>query len=407
MKIIHVPRRFVTHSWGGTETVVLQTCRALKELGHEAEIWCPSCLSEPGVEILEGVTVRRFSYFYPFWGLTAEGKQAFDYKGGNLFSWSLLWALLQERGVTHFHLHTGKRLGGLVRTVARLRGLPYVVSLHGGLKDIPQSEEDSFVKPGEKAWEWGKALGFLFGSRKVVSGADAVLCLSREEESQVQPDRNGKPRAHLIPNGVDVGRFEVGDRTRFRRKFQIPDKTFVILVVGRIDPQKNQMLALKLSQEYPQVHLLLIGHVTNPDYREKLAREIAECGLQERVTIIEGLDGNGQELVDAYHAADLFLLPSIHEPFGVVILEAWSAGLPVLASRVGGIPGFLTDGENGLLFEVGSLESASQQLKRMMDDGELTASIAKAGKREARSKFSWRIVTEQVVKVYQDACSLY
>ena len=70
MKVIHVPRRFVTHSWGGTETVVLQTCRALQQLGHQAEIWCPSCLSQPGTETVEGVVVRRFSCFYPFLGLT-------------------------------------------------------------------------------------------------------------------------------------------------------------------------------------------------------------------------------------------------------------------------------------------------------------------------------------------------
>jgi glycosyltransferase involved in cell wall biosynthesis len=406
MKIIHVPRRFVTHSWGGTETVVLQTCRALKQLGHEAEIWCPSCLSEPGVESIEGVTVRRFSYFYPFLGLTEEGKQAFDYKGGNLFSWSMLWALLREPEVTHFHLHTAKRLGSIVRTVARLRNLPYVVSLHGGLKDIPQSEEESFVKPGEKALEWGKALGFLFGSRKVVSGADGVLCLSQEEASLVGQELSGG-RSYLVPNGVDVERFKEGDGKAFRERFQISQEAFVVLVVGRIDPQKNQVLALKLARQFTNIHLLLIGHVTHPGYCEKVKQEIEEGELGGRVTLIQGLDGNGQELVDAYHAANTFLLPSIHEPFGVVILEAWSAGLPVLASRVGGVPGFVEDGVNGLLFEVDSLDSAAQQLKRILNDPKMTDSLGREGQKKARTAFSWRSVTEQVVGIYQDARSLY
>jgi len=405
MKVIHVPRRFVTHSWGGTETVVLQTCRALKKLGHEAEIWCPSCLSQPGTETVEGVAVRRFSYFYPFLGLTEEARQAFDYKGGNLFSWSLLWALLREPGVTHLHLHTAKRLGGIVRTVARIRNLPYVVSLHGGLREIPTSEEESFVKPGENALEWGKLLGFLFGSREVVSGAHGVLCLSREEAEKVGREMS-RGQAYLLPNGVDVERFRQGDGKLFRDRFQIPEEAFVVLVVGRIDPQKNQLLALRLAQRFPNIHLLLIGHVTNPGYHQKLKEQVQEHDLAARVTLVEGLDGNGRELVDAYHAADVFLLPSIHEPFGVVILEAWSAGLPVLASRVGGVPGFVEDGSDGLLFDVDSEDSAGRGLKRLLEDPELATELGRRGKDKAEADFSWRSVTRQLVEVYDNAYSL-
>lgn len=404
MKVIHVPRRFVTHSWGGTETVVLQTCRALQQLGHQAEIWCPGCLSQPGTETIEGVTVRRFSYFYPFLGLSEEARQAFDYKGGNLFSWSLLWALLREPGVTHLHLHTAKRLGGIVRTVARIRNLPYVVSLHGGLREIPSSEEESFVKPGENALEWGKLLGFLFGSREVVSGADGVLCLSRREAEKVGREMS-RGKAYLIPNGVDVERFKHGDGKVFRNRFQIPEEAFVVLVVGRIDPQKNQLLALRLAQRFPDIHLLLIGHVTNPGYQQKLKQKIEEYELSARVTLVEGLDGNGRDLVDAFHAADVFLLPSIHEPFGVVILEAWSAGLPVLASRVGGVPGFVEDGADGLLFDVDSDESAARGLKMLLEQPDLAAELGRRGKRKAEADFSWTGVTQQLVEVYNNACS--
>ena len=205
---------------------------------------------------------------------------------------------------------------------------------------------------------------------------------------------------------MDVERFKQGDGKSFRSRFQIPEEAFVVLVVGRIDPQKNQLLALRLAQQFPGIHLLLIGHVTNPDYHQKLKEQIEEHDLFARVTLVEGLDGNGRELVDAYHAADVFLLPSIHEPFGVVILEAWSAGLPVLASRVGGVPGFVEDGADGLLFEVASDDSAGVGLKRLLDDPRLAARLGQEGKKKAEADFSWRSVTQQLVKVYDNAYSL-
>ena len=100
-----------------------------------------------------------------------------DKKGGNLLSFSLFKSLLLEPDVRLFHAHALKRLGGEVRTAARLRKKPFVVSLHGGVFDVPVAEQEQMLKPIENKPEWGKVFGALFGSRRILDDAgvaDAV-----------------------------------------------------------------------------------------------------------------------------------------------------------------------------------------------------------------------------------------
>ncbi len=121
------------------------------------------------------------------------------------------------------------------------------------------------------------------------------------------------------------------------------------------------------------------------------------------MTIIRGLEAGSQELVDAYHAADLFLLPSIHEPFGIVILEAWAAGLPVIASRVGGIPWFVSDGQDGVLFEPNDEGEFLQAFRALVKNPERMRALAEAGQIKAREEYGWKKVTERLVGIYEEA----
>ena len=82
---------------------------------------------------IEGVPIHRTAYFYPYFGLRKSARLQLDLKGGNLCSFALMHRLASHRDVNLVHLHTRKRLGGMVRTVARLRGVPYVLHLHGGI----------------------------------------------------------------------------------------------------------------------------------------------------------------------------------------------------------------------------------------------------------------------------------
>ena len=406
MHVVQVPRRFVRSDWGGTETVILETSKSLMALGHHTEIYCPRALSNQDHEMIDGVSVTRFGYVYPYWGLSAAARAQMDRKGGNLFSFPLMRGLQRFPDLDLIHLHTGKRLGAIGRYVAAKRKLPYVISLHGGVYDVPSGEAQTWTAPANGTFEWGKALGWWVGARRVLDDAAAIICVGRKELEEAQRRHPRQTVVHL-PNGVDARRFSGGDGAGFRARRGIPADAFVILVVGRIDPQKNQLLAVRLlaelQREKPRAHLVLVGPVTSADYDLSLAKEISALGLDAHVTLIRGLETSDPELVNAYHGADLFLLPSVHEPFGIVILEAWAAGLPVAASNVGGVPSFVSDGENGCLFPSGDLAALVGVVRELIANPDRRRKIADAGKKKAAEEFGWDRITQRLVGIYEEA----
>lgn len=407
--IVHVPRRFVAEDWGGTETVILEISRQQRAAGANPVILTSMALASKREETIGGVPVRRFPYCYPYFGLSAEDRAALDRKGGNLLSLSFFAALLRLPEVRLFHAHALKRLGGEVRTAARLRKKPFVVSLHGGVFDVPAAELGGMMKPIEGRWEWGKPFGALFGSRRVLEDADAVICVGQSELDKARGEL-GHDRVLYLPNGVDTARFATGDGRRFRERHGIPSDAFLILSLSRIDPQKNQRLLIEAFARFrsvePKARLLLIGPETHPVYAAALRDRITELGLSESARLLPGLRNEDPALVEAFHAADVFVLPSMHEPFGIVVLEAWSAGTPVIASRIGGLKALVKDGETGLFVDVDRNDAPEQLtalLKRLRDDAGLRQRLAEAGRAEARSQYDWSRIARRLEEIYQSA----
>jgi glycosyltransferase involved in cell wall biosynthesis len=405
VRSIQIPRRFVAAEWGGTETTILQSSRALNAAGQPTRIFTSLALSDTRRETLHDVEVRRFPYCYPFVGLDRDNRRDMDKKGGNLLSLSLLWSLLREPGVDLLHAHSGKRLGGIVRTAARLRGIPYVITLHGGYFDIPTGQLQQMLAPIRKTLEWGKPLGALLGSRRVLQDAAAVLCVGDNEYQAARKALPGQ-RVELLPNGVDCEHFATGDAGRFRAHYGIPAQRRIILCVSRIDYQKNQLALVEalpsILERHPDTQLVLVGPVTVDAYQHRLTQRIEQLGLQAHVSLIPGLAADDPLLRGAYHAAAVFALPSLHEPFGIVVLEAWAAGLPVVAAGIGGIPSFTRHGENVLHADPHHWESLAQQLLNVMGNSQLASRLAGNGNQLARDKYDWRVVSCQLTALYQD-----
>jgi glycosyltransferase involved in cell wall biosynthesis len=403
-KVAHVMRRFVPDKWGGTESVVFNLARSYIRNGMASPVFCTDMFSHPGTDRFDGVPIHRFRYVFPWLFLGEEARAKLRLKGGSPLSFGLFRALWREPGLTIIHVHAQHRLGGIARTVARLRGIPYVVSIHGGYLTLPEEQAHKMQDPFRGKPEWGKAFGWLLGARRVLEDADAILCVGRDEQERMA--RRYGDKAHYVPNGVCTDLFRNADAAAFRNHAGLRPGEKLALCVSRIDYQKNQLLLVRAFARFaatrPEWKLALIGAVTVEAYRDQILAEIEKAGLNGRVLLIPGFPPDDPRLPSAYKAADVFVLPTVHEPFGIVILEAWAAGVPVIASRVGGIPGFSHDGQDILLFEKDDENGLLERLVRLADDPPLGERLRDQAAREV-VRYDWAEVARHVCTLYEAA----
>ena len=161
-------------------------------------------------------------------------------------------------------------------------------------------------------------------------------------------------------------------------------------------------LPARLLGEGKPVHLVLVGPITNPPYHDRLQAAIQTQGLTGHVTVIPGLPPGDPTLADAYQAADLFLLTSLHEPFGIVLLEAWAAGCPVVTTSVGGIPHFTQDGEDVLRFASGDGATGANLVWRVLSNPLLAETLVAKGRAKALDTYSWDRIAGQLASLYQE-----
>jgi len=400
LKIAHVVRRFVFAEWGGTESAVWNTVRNQRRLGLNPEILATAALAQVGEEFRDEVRIRRFSYFYPYFPMSRRTAAMLDKKGGNPFVPALFRALRQER-FDLVHIHCGGRMAVMSALTAHRGNRPCVITLHGGHAAVPPEEIRQMMAPVRGKFHYGGVLDRLRKLRRdAVGAADAVICVSHEEAERLAARYPGRPIVYL-PNGVNCADFQVKPPCSPRREWGIAAGRTLVLCISRIDYQKNQLILLNLLERDRQCHVLLVGPITAPGYCDRLRAEAARRKVAERLTIIPGLPPDDPRLKAILHEAELFVLPSLHEPFGIVALEAWAAGLPVLAARVGGLKDFIRSGHNGLLFAPDDPEELFQAYQKLTGDAALRARLA-ANAADAVRAFGWDALSLRLVNLYRE-----
>lgn len=404
-KIIYICRRFTLDKWGGTETVVINSAKQLEALGYEVEVFCTKALCSVDEEIIEGIKIRRFDYCLPWFGLSSENVEALLKKGGSLLSLQMLWALLKEKDVALIHVHVARRVGAIGRTAARIKGIPYVISLHGGWYNVPKEQKEMMEAPFKGKFEWGKVFGWLLGSRRVIEDANAIICVGKDEYELVRKKFPEKRVAYLS-NGVNVDYFKNGIGKNFREKYEINENDKIFLCVSRIDFQKNQIFLVETFPEIlkkdPAARLVFIGPVTVEDYFQRLKEKVKTLGLEDKVLIITGLSPQDPMMRDAYKACDYFVFATLHEPFGIVILEAWSAGKPVVASGIGGILGFTEEGKDCLQFDPLDKEDFLSKIFLLSENHELANRLSRNGFQEVSRAYDWSMVIKKLANLYEE-----
>lgn len=405
--IAHVPRRLALSSWGGTERVLAQTLPLLGEAGLRQRVLTTRALDETRIGSLAGAPVTRHSYFYPEWPLSAERRSLYDRRAGNLVSFALARHLSSLRDLALVHCHTGNRLGAQCLRVARRRNVPCVLTLHGGHFAVPSEERSRWgtasVAGTSGAWRpppipWGKALSWLWDTGHLLENVDAVICVGIEEYEAAKKSLE-RPRVVLLPGGVDIDVFQAGGRERGRRLLGVPQDAELVTCVARLDPQKDQETLVRafLRLQRPNLYLALIGAETEPGYAKRL-RELA-ASAKERLRIVDTMPS--ERIPDVLSAAEVAVLPSRHEPFGLSCLEAWAAGTCLVASSVGG-PRWLLEGERaGRLFPAGDDARLATLIGELLDDPAQRERLSNEGEARARSEFTWQRRAEGLLDLYE------
>jgi phosphatidylinositol alpha-mannosyltransferase len=206
----------------------------------------------------------------------------------------------------------------------------------------------------------------------------------------------------IIPNGVDLSRF---GRDR-RMGEDNPNRPLTILFVGRLDKRKgfqNLFEAyLRLKPDYPRLRLQVVGPFAPRECAPY--QKIAEA---RHVTGIEFVGYvSSERLPTFYHQADIFCAPSLgYESFGIVLLEAMAAGLPIVASSIAGYRTILSDGQEGRLTPPGQTECLADALRQLLNQPQQRREMGQRGRLKA-SQYSWDQIVDQILEIYRETIEL-
>lgn len=250
------------------------------------------------------------------------------------------------------------------------------------------SHYDAFFKPPHRR---------LF-YRLAMRWATCIVTVSEEaKKSVVAVERRPPEQIKVFPNGIDLARFERTAPAALRTEYQADGETMLIGVVARLDAIKGHSHLMEaLSEVYKQhsnFQCLLIG---DGECRDALTAQVRQLGLQDHVQFL----GFRRDIPELLSVLDLFVLPSISEGLPTVVLEAMASTVPVIATRVGGIPEVIQSGENGMLVPSKDSTALAESILQLMNHPQLRSNIAAAGRKRVEEQYSFRRQMEQFETLY-------
>jgi D-inositol-3-phosphate glycosyltransferase len=240
---------------------------------------------------------------------------------------------------------------------------------------------------------------------EVISCSDAI-CVSCPEEERQFRRLYGDPHGviEVVPPAVEHAFFAPGDRGGARRAIGLPTDRPIVLFVGRIQPLKAPDVAVRTlaGLHRGDAVLVIVGGASGPGGNGEVAATrtlAAELGVADRVVFVEP---KPHHLLSSYYrAADVVIVPSRSESFGLVALEAAACGIPVVASAVGGLLNVVHDGVTGVLVEGRSPERFARAVGALLDDPAAAAAMGHVAAVRAR-RFTWSFTAARLRRLYSD-----
>jgi glycosyltransferase involved in cell wall biosynthesis len=287
--------------------------------------------------------------------------------------------------VLHTQLEFADALGSIAARIARI---PSVSTQHTMYEPARWS----------RAWLRNRVgdvpLGLLSG---------AIIAVSDEARRHYETNRP-YPRRRLVTlrNGIDLARFAAaaGEGPAVRAELGIPPEAPVVATVAVLRPDKGiqHMIAAlpEVARDIPDVRYLVVG---DGDHRATLEHAAAESGVGDRVVFA----GSRTDVPRILAACDVFALPTLADALPTVLAEAAAAGVPIVASAVGGVPEMCMDGRNGLLVPTGDAPALGDACVRLLADPELRSRMGAAGRDVARERYDIRVQAERLCELYRRA----
>ena len=379
MRILLLSREYPPHVYGGAGVVVDHLSRALARRAT-VEV---RCFGEQAVAAPD-LRVRG----YPPWERLAGGPEAAYAPALEALSVGLAMAR-DPVAADVVHTHTWYvGFGGML--VQAIHDVPLVVTLHS-MEPLRPWKADQ-LGTGYAVSSWAERLA--------VERAERVIAVSGQMRADILAHFRVDPeRVVVIHNGVDAEAFRRTERRPALARYGVREP--YVLFVGRISEQKGIFPLLEAARALPEdVSLVLCA--SSPDTPELLVRLEAAVAGRPRVRWINAMLPVA-DVVELYSHAAVFVCPSIYEPFGLINLEAMACGTPVVATRVGGIPEVVVDGETGWLVPPGDEAALAQALRGALADPARARRIGETGRRRVEAHFSWDRIAERTLAVYRDA----
>ncbi len=371
--VLHV--RVVTGHGGGPEKTILNSPRFLRPLGYDAKLAYLHPPQDPGFE-----SIRRRG--------AALDADVISVPDSGPLDWRVLQRLVrlcreQRVAIWHGHDYKSNLLGLLVRTVWPMQ---LVTTLHGWTNLTGRTSY--YVKIDKWCLKYYRA----------------SICVSDDLVEECRRLGIREERRYLVHNAIDTDDYS---RTRSiaeaKRELGINERAILVGAVGRLSPEKGFDLLIraiaKLRQAGMPVELAIAG---DGNARPELERLIAQLAGGSYVRLL----GHVADPRRLYEAMDVYALSSLREGLPNVLLEAMALEVPVVATRVAGVPKMIADGEDGLLVEAGSLESLANALTQVANDANLRRNVAAAGRQTVEKRFSFRRRMERIVEIYDEVLGI-
>lgn len=390
MRILHVVTAFPRTPDDVITPWLVELLRRLRARGHEVEVFT-SAYRGGGNRAFEGIPVHRFRYFPArFEDLTHDEavpdrlRRSFRYRlavpAYLACGMAAIWRLCRERPYHVIHVHWAMPhilFGWAAQAACRVR---LVVTFYG------------------VELRWTKhALGPLrWLLVRAARRADAAVAISRDTAEEVRRLAGVTPA--VIPYGVGLSPQTAAGPTA-------ADGRFTVLFVGRLVERKGVRVLLDALAQPGALQACRAVIVGDGPERGDLEAYAAALGVGERVSFRGRI--SAAELAQAYATAQAFVLPAVldqrgdTEGLGVVLLEAMSYGVPVVASRIGGITDIVEDGNTGLLVAPGDARQLAAAVQRLAEDVTLARRLGEAGRRLVQERFSWEALAARWEEVYR------